>query len=380
MAEKLNLSLQIDDPQLRRQVSELLGGLAGVALVDEGETPHVIVRHCLAVADDTLQWIRATRQSRPETEIFVISPDKDPDNIVAVMKAGAAEFFPNRMNPEKFRAAIEQTLAKLAGARETKGALYSFVSAKGGLGATVVAVNTAAALARVEQGREVALLDMSLQSGDSSVYLDTIPATTITDLCRNYHRLDFSFLKGAMLKHGAGLHYLAAPKSPEDCKDVHGEEIRKILHLIRNIYPRVVIDCTSMQVDECAFEAFNASDKIFILIDMSVPAIRNASRLAMLLGKLKIPPHKIEFVVNRFIKGKISLVEEIEKNLKKRIFWFFPNDFDAVISSINSGSPLVKVNAGAPVAKSVVEFAGKLAKPDPRDSYRGIRGFLGKTI
>lgn len=380
MFDKLNLSLQIDDTLVRKQVTDLLKGIPGVSLVDPHEKPHVIVLYCLAIADDTIRWIHSTRQNFAQAAIFVISPDKDPDNIVAVMKAGAAEFFPNRMNPEKFKAAIENTLLKLAGAQGTKGTLYSFISAKGGLGATVVAVNTAAALARVERGSDVALLDMSLQSGDSSVYLDTIPATTISDLCRNYHRLDFSFLRGAMLKHGAGLHYLAAPKAPEDSKDVHGEEIRKILHLIRNLYPRVVIDCTSMQVDECTFEAFSASDKIFILIDMSVPAIRNASRLALLLGKLKIPSHKIEFVINRFIKGKISLVEEIEKNLKKRIFWFFPNDFDAVISSINSGSPLVKENSGAPFSKSVIEFAEKLSKPDPRDTYRGIRGFLGKTI
>ncbi|WP_429886083.1 AAA family ATPase [Geoalkalibacter halelectricus] len=260
----------------------------------------------------------------------------------------------------------------------TKGRLYSFISAKGGLGTTVISVNVAAALA-LRAKSNVALLDMSLQSGDSSVYLDALPQTTLADICKNFHRLDFSFLKTSMLRHSTGLHYLAAPREPEDSGSVHGAQVKKVLHLAKSLHDQVVVDCTSMLVDECSLETFQASDRIFILTDLSVPAVRNAARLNQLLLKLRIAPSKIEFVINRFSKSGAPL-QDVEKTLNKTVFWLFPNDFEEVIASINAGVPLVKGKPGSSFARNILEFVEKLQDPAKHAGYRGARGFLGKTI
>jgi len=387
MEENFKVALDIADAPTKTEILGCLAGLEDVVVNDDfqfediqsGLEPQLVIFHTRTRSEQVIETIRSLRRQLPQAALFVISADKSPEHIVTLMKAGADEFFPNPINPGRLKEALEkvrQRLASLISIR--RGKLFCFVSAKGGLGATVVSVNAAAALA-LKNKESVALLDMSLQSGDSSVYLDTLPQTTLADICRDFHRLDFSFLKTSMLRHSTGLHYLAAPKEPEDSGAVHGSQIRKILELAKSIYANVVVDCTSMLVDECSLEAFRASDRIFLLTDLSVPALRNASRLIQLMQKLKIPPQKVEILVNRFTKGGASL-QDVEKGLQKKVFWLFPNDFDEVITSINAGIPLVKSRPGAPFAKNMFEFVEKLKNPDSDAIYRGAKGILGKAI
>ena len=386
MKTNFEVALDIADAPNRQSVLACLGEMDGVAVNSDArletlsdEATQLLICHIPTRSAQRIEALAALRRRLPQLTLFVISPDKSPGHIVEVMKAGADEFFPNPIDIALLRAAIVKVRQCLAGLfAGGNGTLYSFISAKGGLGATVVSVNAAAALA---QGRKesVALLDMCLQSGDSSVYLDTLPHTTLADICRNFHRLDFSFLKTSMLQHATGLHYLAAPTEPEDSGTVQGSHIRRILQLAKSLYDRVVVDCSSMLIDDCSLEIFQASDRIFLLTDLSVPALRNAARLDQLLQKLDIPSGHIEIVVNRFSKGGASL-QDVEQGLRKKIFWFFPNDFDDVILSINDGVPLVKSKPRAPFARNMFEFVEKLKAPDAPGGYRGAKGRLGKAI
>lgn len=382
MFQDVLIATELKNSQVADEAAAALKELPWVKLCprqDLDRSPEIILLNDDQNISRLVTEIAGLRQSHPTTEIFVISSEKNPDYIVDVIKAGASEFFVNRLNPQKLREAVEKVRAGLsARPAAVKGRLYSFISAKGGLGATVVSVNTAAALALRNKG-SVALLDMSLQSGDSSVYLDTLPQTTLADICKNFHRLDFSFLKTSMLRHSTGLHYLAAPREPEDSMSVHGAQVKKVLHLAKSLYDQVVVDCTSMLVDECSLEAFQASDRIFILTDLSVPAVRNAARLNQLMQKLRIAPGKVEIVVNRFTKGGTSL-QDVEGILKKSVFWLFPNEFEDVIGSINAGIPLVKSKPGSPFAKNILEFIDKMPNPPAPPGYRGAKGFLGKAI
>jgi pilus assembly protein CpaE len=296
------------------------------------------------------------------------------------MKAGVSEYMVAPVDTETLRNAVEEVRTKLAtDGKIAKGKIYSFISSKGGLGSTVIAVNSAAALANNKSG-SVALCDMSFQSGDSSVLLDMVPATSFADICKNFHRLDVALLRGCMARHRSGLDFLAAPPNPEESEDIRAKHLEKTFDLIKKLYDYTIVDCTSMFIDECTVEAFNASDKVFIVSDMSVPAIRNAARLFQSIKKLGISPQKVEFVVNRYTKGGTLSIEEVEKTLGKRIYWLFPNDFDDIVSSINRGSPLIVYNSQAPFSKNVFDFSKNLLNPQSSQGYRGIRGAFGKAI
>ncbi|BCR03454.1 pilus assembly protein CpaE [Desulfuromonas versatilis] len=382
MDQELFVALEISDGHLVERIRAALAELPKVRIFGRAEraAPHILILEDRAGAGDVFQKMELLRTQHPQVPLFVLSEDKRPEHIIEVMKAGAAEFLFCPPDVLKLKEAVEKVRSRLASPEKTsRGRLYSFIGSKGGLGATVTAVNTAAAMAMSGES-SVALLDLSLQAGDGSALLDIVPQTTIADLCKNYHRLDYALLQGAMTKHATGLGFLAAPVNPEDSALVEAGHLKKILHLLKGLYDQVIVDCTSMSVSDCSLEAFQASDRIFIITDLSVPAIRNASRLLKLIQKNGISPQKIEIVVNRFIKGKTLTIDEIEETLKRRVFWLLPNDFDETIVSINRGVPLVRHNPKAALSKNVQEFIEKLNNSAVNQDYRGLKGLFGKAV
>ena len=393
MTNKIIVAIEIADAGCVKILVEALKNLSGVETVQwfagTGEKGSLAVKGSPAVIiiDDqretsfsVTERISKLHQAFPQAAIFVVSTDTRPEHIVAMMKAGASQFLASPVNSQTLTNAIDEVRVRLATSENAaKGTVYSFISSKGGLGTTVITVNTAVTLAR-NRTAKVALCDMSLQSGDASVLLDLIPATTITDLSRNFHRLDTSFLRGAMSQHRSGLAFLPAPGDPEDSAEVSPEQIARILELSRQLFDVVLVDCASMWVADRTMEVFHLSDKIFVVTDLSVPAVRNAARLCKLIAKLGIEQKRIEVVVNRYHKSGALSIEEVEKTLKKTIYWLFPNDFVDIVSSINQGEPIVEKQPGAPFAKNIIEFAEKLSNPRADASYRGIRGAFGKAI
>lgn len=392
MGSNLNIAFEIQDLRLADEISRDLEGLSRINLIhsineqgDRGTTafqspPEIILLEDLPDNTNVLRRLISLHHNFPLAAIFVISADRRPEHIVEVMKAGATEYFTTPVSPAALQRAVEKVRDQRGRAEGARfGNCYSFISSKGGLGSTSLAVNTAALLAE-KKGRAIALCDLCFQAGDDSTLLDIVPEKTIIDLCQNFHRLDALFLRGVLARHATGLNFLPAPPNPEDGEEIRPEHVEKICALLRETHNGVIIDCPSMAVNDCTVQAFMASEKVFIVIDLSVPAVRNASRLFTLIRKLGLSPQKVEFLVNRFIKSAPLSLEAAEKTLGKRVFWIFPNDFENIFSSINRGVPLATFNANAPLSKNLAEFTQKLLNPAAAKDYRGMRGTFGKTI
>ena len=392
MAKELALAIQIDKPNRSKNLAGLTKQLKGINVLQwsdnqaekgpvTGKTiPDIILIDDSPECGDLYTRVKTIKSHFPQVALFVVSDTKDHQHIITAMKAGASEFLVEPVLEETLHNAVDEVRATLANAgRLAQGRIYSFISAKGGVGSTVLAVNTAAAFSR-DKNTAVALVDMSFQSGDASVLLDIVPQNTIMDICTNMSRLDVSLLRGVMSGHSTGINFLPAPLNPEDSEDIKSEHISSILNLTKKLYDQVVLDCGAMHINDCSVEAFKQSDKVFVITDMSVPSIRNTVRLCKLIRKFGISLEKIEIVINRFIKGGALSLAEVEKNFDKPVYWLIPNDFSDIVSSINRGVPLIKLSPGAPFSKNVVEFIKKIQGILDDQDFRGIRGTFGKII
>ena len=392
MAKELTLAIQIDKPNRSKNFAGLTKQLKDINVLQWSDNqaekgpialktiPDIILIDDSPECGDLFTRIKKIKSHFPQVSLFVVSDNKDHQHIITTMKAGASEFLVEPVLEETLHNAVDEVRSKLANTgRLAQGRVYSFISAKGGVGSTVLAVNTAAALA-IDKNTAVALVDMSFQSGDASVLLDIIPQNTIMDICTNMHRLDVSLLRGVMSGHSTGINFLPAPLNPEDSEDINSEHVTSIINLAKKLYDQVVLDCGSMQINDCTVEAFKHSDKVFVVTDMSVPSIRNTVRLYKLIRKFGISLEKIEIVINRFIKGGALSLAEVEKNFDKPVYWLIPNDFSDIVSSINRGVPLIKLSPGAPFSKNVVEFIKKIQGILDDQDFRGIRGTFGKII
>ena len=84
-------------------------------------------------------------------------------------------------------------------------------NAKGGSGATTVAVNLALALQSAHG--QAALVDLA-PLGHCSLHLNVKPVFSVTDATRNLHRMDSSLLESFMTRHNGGLQLLAGSNVP----------------------------------------------------------------------------------------------------------------------------------------------------------------------
>jgi pilus assembly protein CpaE len=392
MKKNINMAVAVQETLLADSICDLARSIHGVqsfkwndskkGTADPADrtTPEIIIIDDNPEEAKTLAELSALKSNFPESAIFVVSTNQNPQHIINVMKGGGAEYFLIPVDQTELRRAIEEVHGKCCNNRKPgKGAIYSFISSKGGLGSTVLSVNTATALA-MNGGGEVALCDTAFQAGDSSVLLDLVPENTIADLCSNFQKLDNTLLRGAMIRHASGLQLLAAPLHPEESEKIRHNHIARILDLLGQLYDNVVIDCSSMFVNHHSIEIFNASNLIFVVTDLSVPAIRNALRMDELIRKLGVADQKIEFVVNRYSKGSTLPVAEAQKALGKNFFWLFPNHFDDIVSSINEGKPVVQSHPRSGFSKNITEFVEKLHSPEKHNGYRGIRAVFGRAI
>jgi pilus assembly protein CpaE len=378
----MHISYDIRNRQYEKTLKVAVSSQTGITVVEKSGTlkPNIFFIEDEPGTVNTLDKVRSTGRDFPDANIFVISADPSPDHIIAIMKAGASEYFLAPLNPQEVLEAIERVrLQILPVDKEANGTAYAFIGSKGGLGTTVLAVNTALALSGERTGR-AALFDLALAAGDSGVLFDLMPKTTIADIARNFDRLDASFLSGAMEKHAAGVDLLAAPPSIEDSAFVTAIHSERVIQLLRSLYSTIVIDCPALGVDERTLAALRQADKIFIVTDLSLTAVRNASRLIKFLGKSGFSPQRVEVVVNRLAKGQSGSIEDVEKSVGKRLFWLFPNDFDSAAAAVNRGTPLLKYDPRSALARSIFDFARKLTEPAAFPNYRGIKGLLGKAI
>ena len=104
-----------------------------------------------------------------------------------------------------------------------------FYGAKGGVGTTTIAINTAIALHK-ELGRRVCLIDANLQFGDHRVFMDLgLDKMSVVDLATS-PGFDLDLIRQILIKHESGVDLLLAPPSPETAELVTSDHLPEIIN------------------------------------------------------------------------------------------------------------------------------------------------------
>src|SRR5215472_1247111 len=134
--QKALLQVQVDRTPIARRIQELK---AEVILVDlaPGET---------AAALDAIALLRATC---PESAIVAMGEMTQPQLIVDAMRAGAQDFLSRVTSTDQLLDAFNRFMSSQRKVHSSgkRGRVFVFLNAKGGNGATTVAVNTAISIA-----------------------------------------------------------------------------------------------------------------------------------------------------------------------------------------------------------------------------------------
>ena len=166
-----------------------------IAQLPKRGLPRLLVVDIGGVEDPLRRLGQLAEVSDPSTEVIVVGDSNDIVLYRNLKAAGVAEYF---FKPLVTSVVVRELQAIAKGdaqqAHLPTGRLVIVLGVRGGVGATMVAANTAWYLS-VEQQRKVLLLDLDLHGGDAALQLDAMPGNALIEALQHPDRVDDLFLE-----------------------------------------------------------------------------------------------------------------------------------------------------------------------------------------
>lgn len=295
-------------------------------------------------------------------KIIVTSSNYTPEIIIKAMRAGAREFLPKPIIKEDLIIALNKVKENISGMGndDKKCRVITTFSNKGGIGKTAIATNLALELANMTK-EKVALIDLNLQLGDITTFLDINPSFDISYVVQNLSRIDETFLLSTLEKYkDTSLYVLADPPYLEQGEDITAEQINTLFQVLKQAFSYIVVD-TSANFDGKTITALDNSDLILLITIVNLPAIRNCQRCLDLFDRLGYEKEKTKIVLNRYMENDEIKVEDVEDVLEQDVYWKVPNNYFTIMSAINKGVPVGTINPESNISQSYRELAALLS-------------------
>ena len=306
-----------------------------------------------------LRAIELLHQEMPEGAIFAIGNLHQPQVIVNAMRAGAREFIERPTNTtDLLEAFVRLTTAQRRVRQEgPRGKVFSVINAKGGNGATTVAVNLGLAL-QSSHG-QTALVDLA-PLGHAALHMNLKPVFNVADATRNLHRMDASLLESFMTRHSGGMQLLAGMNVPAAIDPSTAEFVR-LFDMMVTHYRYVVVDASS-RFDATSRLIANLSETVLLVACTDVASLWSAARVQQYLGETG-SRERVRLVLNRFRKVPGFSEADAEAAVGAKLLWRVPNQYFAVSSAIDRGTPVMD-QRGSEIARCFSGLAQELTRND----------------
>jgi pilus assembly protein CpaE len=316
--------------------------------------------------------IRAAATKR--IKVLVIAEEVSPIALHQLLKLGAQEFVPYPLPDGALHDAIERmrrpvpALAVAEGVSKTKstgdrdGVVLPVQSIAGGTGATTFAVNLAWELANIEKENSprVCLLDLDLQFGSASTYLDLPRREAVFEMLSDTAAVDNDSFMQALLPFQEKLHVLTAPAEMLPLDMINQDDVERILKLARANFDYVIIDLPSTMVTWTE-TALHAAHVFFTMIELDMRSAQNTLRFLRALKAEELPYEKLRYVLNRApgftdMTGK-SRVKRLAESLDIKIEVLMPDGGKTIREACDQGIPLAQSAAKNPLRKELQKLA-----------------------
>ena len=293
-------------------------------------------------------------------KVILIAEEVSPTVLHQLLRLGADDFIPYPLPDGELHSAIERmqapetapeptipqemkTTIKATGDRS--GVILPVHGLAGGTGASTLAVNLAWELANIdkENSPRVCLLDLDLQFGSVSTYLDLPRRDMIYELLSDTESMDTDSFMQALLTYKDKLHVFTAPADMLPLDLVDSKDITSIIELAKANFDYVVIDMPSTLVSWSEV-VLNMADIYFVTLELDLRSAQNTLRMLRALKSEELPFKKLKYALNRAPKftdlsGK-SRVKRLAESLGIEIELMLADGGAAIVQAGDHGEPL----------------------------------------
>ncbi len=320
-----------------------------------------------------------TQAKSREISVILIAEDVTPASLHQLLRKGADEFVPYPLPEQELQFAIDRLGApasdpaqpqppktsQLKSGDAKEGALIVVHGLAGGTGSTTMAVNLAWELANVskDDGPSVCLLDLDLQYGSVSTYLDLPRREAVFEMLAETESMDQDVFGQALLNFEDKLQVLTAPADMVPLDILSPEDIERVIEMARAHFDYVVVDMpkTLVQWSETILQAAHV---YFALIELDMRSAQNALRMKRALQSEDLPFNKLRFALNKAPKftdlsGK-SRVKRMGESLGISIDLQLPDGGKPVTQGADHGLPLAASAPKNPLRREIAKLAQSL--------------------
>jgi pilus assembly protein CpaE len=243
-----------------------------------------------------------------------------------------------------------------------RSSIAGVLGAKGGVGATTLAGNLAAAMSR-KYGRTT-LIDANFQHPDAALLLACEPRNSLLDLLGRENDLDLQMFEACCLTPVAALpemRLLSAPLHGQAAIASSLSDLSKLVNQAQSYSPTWVIDLPR-HIDKHFVTLTDACDTLVLVFEASLSCAATVRRWLAIFNELGYSDDRIVCVLNR-AGGKYSAVErELDRCLGDREIMRIPNASAALWECASTGVPAVVASPRSPYTAAVQQLADRLQK------------------
>ncbi|WP_417586975.1 AAA family ATPase [Pararhodobacter oceanensis] len=318
--------------------------------------------------------------------ILLIAEELGPIALHRLLRLGANDFVPYPLPEGALHDAIERLRQpsvdalmvtpqnrNAQAAPQAQGTVHAVHPLAGGAGATTFAVNLAWEIANSgKNAPSVCLLDLDLQTGSVSTYLDLARTEKVYELLSNTAVMDRDFFMNTLQIFNEKLHVLTAASDMLPLDLISPDDIERVINMARSIFGVVIIDMPGTVV-QWTETVINESDSYFAMMELDMRSAQNALRLIRALKAEDLPLEKLQYVLNRAPKftdlsGK-ARAKRMAESLDIEFEVMLPDGLVQVTHANDHGLPLAEIAPKNPLLKEIRKLAAGFAS-SARDDNR----------
>jgi pilus assembly protein CpaE len=261
------------------------GGIGrAIQYLSTQRSPETIIVDISGVEMPASQTLVLAELCEPGVTVIAIGDRNDVGLYRELRQAGVSEYIVKPVTAQLLGKALQSTTGstEIGPINRKLGRVIAIAGARGGVGATTVAIHLAWHLAN-RQNRRVMLLDLDLQTGDCALALNLKPTPGLREALANPLRIDSTFLERTMTIHGDRLFVLSAEEPLCVDPEFNAEAVETLIDVLRTQFHYVLVDVP--RVPGAAYrQALHTADLRVIVADQTLRSVRDTVRLREALG------------------------------------------------------------------------------------------------
>lgn len=263
-------------------------------------TPRLVVVDLSGVADPLSEIDTLAEVCDAGTRVIALGDVNDIALYRRLTALGVEDYVPKPVSAETMDAIVARASAPAtrehADGGKGAGKLIAVIGARGGVGASTIAVNLASMLAHRHR-LATALVDLDLFFGTIALALDVEPGRGFREALEAPSRIDGLFIERAMVRASEKLSILGAEEALENNFSFDPAALDLLIEQLRGGFECVVVDLPRFAFRSQA-RVLKAPSAAVVVSDASLAGLRDTLRLTGFIGEAA-PDAEMRVVVNR---------------------------------------------------------------------------------